>query len=360
MRFGGLMDVSGIILEQSGCCGLITLDRPNALNALTPNMIGAISAALDSYAADQSVKTVVIRSTSARAFCAGGDIKALYELGRAGRHDAQMAFFAAEYGLIHKIHRFPKPYVALMEGIAMGGGAGISLHGAYRVAGEHLAFAMPEVGIGFFPDVGGTYFLPRLPERAGYYLALTGSRIGLGDAVALGLVNAHVPAARFNALVARFAKGEDVKAAIAAEQVPAPEPELMQQKQLLQAFAADDLETILGEIDAVARAGSNFAMTTYKTIRARSPTSLAIALKQMRVGPSLDLEAALRLEYRIGQRVVRGHDYYEGVRTVLIDKGETPHWTPEQIKTLSASSIDAYFAPYPGGELAFFAREGAA
>ncbi len=354
------MDVSGIILEQSGCCGLITLDRPKSLNALTPDMIGAISAALDSYAADQSVKTVVIRSTSARAFCAGGDIKMLYELGRAGRHDAQMAFFAAEYRLIHKINRFPKPYVALIEGIAMGGGAGISLHGAHRVAGEHLAFAMPEVGIGFFPDVGGTYFLPRLPDRAGYYLALTGSRIGLGDAFALGLVNAHVPAARFDALVARFAKGEDINAAIAAEQAPALEPDLLRHRDVLAAFAEGNLDSILGKIDAAAQAGSNFAATTYKTIRARSPTSLAIALKQMQVGPSLDLDAALRLEHRIGQRVVRGHDYYEGVRTVLIDKGETPHWTPEQIKTLSASSIDAYFAPYPGGELELSAREGAA
>jgi enoyl-CoA hydratase len=354
------MDTSGIILEKQGGCGLITLDRPSALNALTLDMIGAIAAALDSYAADKSVKTVVIRSTSARAFCAGGDIKTLYELGRAGRHDAQMAFFAAEYRLIRQIHRFPKPYVALMEGIAMGGGAGISLHGAYRVGGEHLAFAMPEVGIGFFPDVGGTFFLPRLPNRAGSYLALTGSRVGIGDAVALGLVNALVPAARFAALIARFAKGEDAKAAIAAEQVQGPEPELTRQTQLLAAFASDTLEAILGEIDAVARAGSNFARTTYKTIRARSPTSLAIAFRQMQVGRSLDLEAALRLEYRIGQRVVRGHDYYEGVRTVLIDKGETPHWTPEQIKTLSASNIDAYFAPYPGGELDFPAWEGAA
>lgn len=355
------MDVSGIILEKNGHCGLITLDRPNSLNALTLDMIGAISAALDAYAADQNIKTVVIRSTSARAFCAGGDIKALYELGRAGQHEAQMAFFAAEYGLIHKIHRFPKPYVALLEGIAMGGGAGISLHGAYCVAGENLAFAMPEVGIGFFPDVGGTFFLPRLRDRAGYYLALTGSRIGLGDAAALGLVDAHVPAARFDALIARLAKGEEVMKAIAAEQVRAPEPELMQETQLLAAFAPDDLEAILGEIDAVAHAGSNLAMTTYKTIRARSPTSLAIALRQMQVGPSLpDLEAALRLEYQIGQRVVRGHDYYEGVRTVLIDKGETPHWTPDQVKTLSASSINAYFEPYPDGELNFPAWEGAA
>lgn len=355
------MNVSGVILEKNGCCGLITLDRPSSLNALTLDMIGAIEAALDTYAADTGIKTVVIRSTSPRAFCAGGDIKALYELGRAGHHDAQMAFFAAEYGLIHKIHRFPKPYVALMEGIAMGGGAGISLHGSYCVAGENLAFAMPEVGIGFFPDVGGTFFLPRLRDRAGYYLALTGTRIGLGDAAALGLVDAHVPVARFDALVARIAKGEEVKAAIAAEQVQAPEPVLMRQTELLAAFASDDLEAILGEIDAVAQAGSNFAMTTYKTIRARSPTSLAIALRQMQVGPSLpDLEAGLRLEYQIGQRVVRGHDYYEGVRTVLIDKGETPHWTPDQIKTLSASSINAYFEPYPDGELNFPAWEGAA
>lgn len=355
------MSASNIILEKIGSCGVITLDRPKALNALTPDMIGAIAAALDSYATDASVSTVVMRSTSPRAFCAGGDIKTLYELGRAGQHEAQMAFFAAEYRLVRQIHRFPKPYVALMEGIVMGGGAGISVHGAYRIGGEGLAFAMPEVGIGFFPDVGGTYFLPRLPGRFGTYLALTGSRIDLGDAAALGLVDAHVPAARFEALIARLAKGEDVKGAIAAEQAPTPESQLMKQKHFIDGcFAPDNVDAILGEIDEASYAGSGFAMTTYQTIRSRSPTSLAIALKQMQLGPTPDLETALQLEYQIGQRVVRGHDYYEGVRTVLIDKGDTPHWVPDDVETIKPRDLDTYFAPYPEDELSFPALAGAA
>ncbi len=355
------MSAQNIIFETVGQCGVITLDRPSALNALTLDMVGAIAAALEASAADSAIASVVIRSTSPRAFCAGGDIKGLYELGRAGKHVEQMAFFAAEYRLCRQISRFPKPYVALIEGIAMGGGAGISLHGTHRIAGETLSFAMPEVGIGFFPDVGGTYFLPRLPGRFGTYLALTGTRVGLGDAMALGLATAHVPAARFDALVARLAQGENVEQAIAAETVTAPESPLMQQRHFIDGcFAAPSVAAILDEIDEASYAGSNFAMTTYETIRSRSPTSLAIALRQMQLGPTLDLDAALRLEFRIAQRVVRGHDYYEGVRTVLIDKNDEPHWSPAAIEKIDAKEIEAYFAPFPEGELEFSALAGAA
>jgi enoyl-CoA hydratase len=355
------MSAQNISLETVGQCGVITLDRPAALNALTLDMVNAIAAALEAYAAERAITSIVIRSASPRGFCAGGDIKTLYELGRAGKHDAQMAFFAAEYRLCRQISRLPKPYVALLDGITMGGGVGISLHGSHRVAGETLTFAMPEVGIGFFPDVGGTYFLPRLPGKIGTYLALTGGRANLGDAVALGLADAHVPAARFDALVGRLAKGENVDQAIAAEAAPAPDSPLLLQRHFIDGcFAAPSVDAILGEIDEASYAGSNFAMTTYETIRSRSPTSLAIALRQMQLGPTLDLDAALQLEYRIGQRVVRGHDYYEGVRTVLIDKDDEPRWSPAEIDKITASETEAYFAAYPEGELEFSALAGAA
>ena len=355
------MSTQDIICEKIGCCGVITLDRPQALNALTLDMVAALAAALDSYAVDSAIASVVIRSTSPRAFCAGADIKQLYELGRAGKHADQMAFFRAEYRLCRQISRFPKPYMALVDGIIMGGGAGISLHGAYRVAGEALAFAMPEVGIGFFPDVGGTYFLPRLPGRFGTYLALTGAQIGLADAFALGLMTAHVPAARFDALVARLSEGKNVEAAIAAEAVAAPASPLLQQRHFVDGcFAVPSVAAILDEIDEASYAGSAFGMTTYETIRSRSPTSLAIALRQMQLGPTLDLEAALRLEYGVAERVTRGHDYAEGVRAALIDKDGKPNWTPADIEKIDPAEIDAYFAPLAEGELEFSALAGTA
>ncbi len=355
------MSTTEIICEKIGRCGVVTLDRPNALNALSLGMVEGMAAALDSYAADRDIACVLVRSTSPRAFCAGGDIKELYELGRAGKHAEQMAFFAAEYRLCRQIARFPKPYVALIDGIAMGGGAGISLHGSHRVAGETLSFAMPEVGIGFFPDVGASYFLPRLPGRVGTYLALTGLRAGLGDAIGLGLMSAHVPAARFDALVARLCEGANVDEAIAAESAPAPDSPLLQQRHFIDGcFAAPSVSAILDEIDEASYAGSAFGMTSFETIRSRSPTSLAIALRLMQLGPALDLDAALRLEYRVATRVVRGHDYYEGVRAVLVDKDGKPHWSPADIEKISAAEIDAYFAPLPEGELEFSALAGAA
>jgi enoyl-CoA hydratase len=349
-----------IICEKIGRCGVISLDRPKALNALTLDMVTAMSSALDSYAADVEIASVVVRSTSPRAFCSGGDIKTLYELGRAGKHAEQMAFFRAEYNLCRQISRFPKPYVALIDGIVMGGGAGISVHGSHRVAGEALNFAMPEVGIGFFPDVGGSFFLPRLPGKFGTYLALTGSPIDSGDALALGLMTAHVPAARFDSLVTRLSEGADVDAAIAAEMAPAPDSPLIQKKHFIDGcFAPTNVATILEEIDEASYAGSTFGMKTFETIQSRSPTSLAIALRQMQLGPTLDLDAALRLEFNIGQHIIRGTDYYEGVRTVLIDKNDSPKWIPADIDQVKAGDIERFFAPLAEGELTFAPLEGA-
>lgn len=355
------MDPQYIICEKIGCCGVITLDRPQALNATSLEMVDAMAAALASYAEDHDIACVVVRSRNPRAFCAGGDIKRLYELGRAGKHADQMAFFRKEYRLCRQIGRFPKPYVALIDGIAMGGGVGISQHGTHRVAGEALGFAMPEVGIGFFPDVGATYFLPRLPGRFGTYLALTGSRIGLADALALGLMTAHVPAARFDALLGRLSEGENVAAAIAAESKAAPASPLLQQRPFIDGcFAAPSVAAILDEIDAARDAGSTFATAILETIRSRSPTSLAIAHRLMQLGPSLDLDAALRLEYRIAARVTCGHDYGEGVRAVLIDRDGKPNWRPADIETVDTVEIEAYFAPLAEGELEFPTLAGAA
>ncbi len=351
------MSEAEIAWEKIGCCGVITLNRPRALNALSFDMIGAMARALDAFAREPEIRSVVVRSTSAAAFCAGADIKRVAELGKAGQHAEQLAFLSAEYRNCRRIKFYPKPYVALIDGIIMGGGVGIAVNGAHRVVGERVSFAMPEVGIGFFPDIGASYFLPRLPAGIGVYLALTGARAALGDAVALGLATAHVPSSRFDALFERLVAGEAAERAIAAEAVAPPASALLQHSDFIaQSFAAPSLAPIFGEIEA---AGSPFAEATLKVLRARSPTSMAIALKQMQLGAKLDFDAALRMEFRIASRIVHGHDFYEGVRATLIDKDHAPRWQPASIAAIAESDIDPYFAPLTD-ELEFSAPAGAA
>jgi enoyl-CoA hydratase len=355
------MSEAEVICEKMGRCGVITLNRPKALNALTLNMVRIIAAALDQWESDAGVHSVAIRGAGNRAFCAGGDIKRLYELGRAGDYAEQLAFWREEYQLNYRIKTYPKPYVALIEGIIMGGGAGVGIHARHAVAAETFSFAMPEVGIGFFPDIGASYFLPRLERRAGYYLALTGSRIGLGEALAWKLVQAHVPAAKFEALLARLAAGEEAEAAIAAEAVPGPASPLAAEGDFIAAcFDGADLVAILAKIKAAVDAGSAFAAKTYETILSKSPTSLAIALKQVQLGATLDLAENLRMDLRIVARIAHGHDFYEGVRATLIDKDNLPKWRPGTIDALKTVDIDAYFATLGKDELAFPVQAGAA
>lgn len=339
------MSEAEITFEKIGRCGVITLNRPRALNALSLDMIAAMGGGLDEFARDAEIRSVVARSASPTAFCAGADIKRVAELGKAGRHAEQLAFLQREYRNCRRIKSYPKPYVALIDGIIMGGGAGIAVNGAHRVVGERVSFAMPEVGIGFFPDVGASYFLPRLPAKIGVYLAATGARAALGDLVALGLATAHVPAARFDALLDRLVDGEDAEGAIATEKVAPPASSLLAEGEGIErAFAAPSLAAVLAEVETQS-AGSAFAASTLKTLRARSPTSMAIALKQMQLGADLDFDAALDMEFRIASRIVLGHDFYEGVRAALVDKDHAPRWNPASVEAIEAADIAAYFAP---------------
>jgi enoyl-CoA hydratase len=342
-----------ITCEKIGRCGVITLDRPNVLNALTLNMVREMARALDLWESDPAVQTVLIRAVG-RGFCAGADIRNLYELGRAGRYVAQLAFWREEYCLNRRIKLYPKPYVALIDGIVMGGGAGVSLHGSHIVAGDNFNFAMPEVGIGFFPDVGATFFLPRLPGKTGVYLALTGARMTCGDALAFEVAAAYAPSARHAALAQRLIDGEDPSAAIAAEGAPPPGSALAGQRHFIDGcFAPATLPAILEEIDDAGYGGSEFALAAYDTIRSKSPLSLGIALRQMQVGAKLDIDEALRTEFRIVSRIAKGHDFYEGVRAAIIDKDNRPIWSPAEIEALKPAEIDPYFAPLPEGELQF-------
>ena len=343
-----------IRFERRGALGIVTLDRPRALNALSLGMIGALHAQLDAWAADAAVTRVAIRGAGGRAFCAGGDIRHIYACGKAGRFDDVFAFWQAEYRLVARMQRFEKPIVALIEGVVMGGGAGISLHGPHRVASEGYVFAMPEVGIGLFPDVGMTYALPRLPGRIGTYLALTGARVGPGDALAIGLATAYAPAEDFDAILDRLAEGGPIAAALDTGASRPPTGPLVAERGLIDdVCSGDDVAAILGRLDVAASAGSTFAAETAALMRTRCPTSLCIAREQMARGPDLDFAEAVLTEYRLVTRLMHGHDFFEGVRAVLIDKDGRPDWRPATLEAVDRDAVRAAFGPAEGPEPRF-------
>ena len=244
------MDSSDILFERRGAAGIVTLNRPKALNAVTHDMVRTLARQLDAWANDGAVTRVVITAAGERAFSAGGDIRALYELGRAGRHDEMLTFWRDEYPLNVAIKRYPKPYVALIDGIVMGGGVGVSIHGSHRVAGDRFQFAMPEVGIGFFPDVGATWFLPHMPGELGMWCGLTGDRLKTADAVASGVATHHVRSARFPDLLDALCGNVSVDATIAAfAEQPGEGAVNAQRPAIDRLFAGGSVEDILGRLD---------------------------------------------------------------------------------------------------------------
>ena len=344
------MTASGeVIVEKRGSAGFLTLNRAAALNALTLTMVREISAALDDFERDVSVARVVVCGAGERAFSAGGDIRWLYERGRAGDYAAQSDFFREEYTLNARIKRYPKPYVALIDGIVMGGGVGVSLHGSHRVATEKASFAMPEVGIGFFPDVGATYALPRVPHRIGVAMAATGLRAQGAEMAALGLATAFVAHDRLPDLARALERPGDTGAIIGEFASSTPPSPLLGEAALIEtAFAQADLDSIESALD---RNGSEFAIRLRKMLSAKSPTSLGIALKQMQLGGGLSFEDAMRVEFRIVTRICQGHDFYEGVRATIVDKDNAPQWRPAAGQRPAWSEIEAYFAPLGNDEL---------
>ncbi|MFS8038353.1 enoyl-CoA hydratase/isomerase family protein [Xanthobacter sp. AM11] len=338
-----------VLLEEKGEAGLITLNRPKALNALNLPMVREILPRLRAWARDPAITRVIIKAAGEKAFCAGGDVRALYDMGLSGRTAQALDFWREEYVLNDYIGSFPKPYVALIDGICMGGGFGLSAHGAHRVAGDKYLFAMPEVNIGLFPDVGGTHVLPRLPGAFGVFLALTGSRIRAAEAFACGLATDVVPSAAFPALEASLCAGGDVERIICDHRMePGPGVFADRADFIADVFGRGDIFAILAALDAAAAGGgthADFAAATARDIRVKSPTSLAITMEQMRRGPKLDLGACLKLELRIVTRVAAGHDFYEGVRAVLVDRDNAPKWQPATLDAVDPAAISAHFAP---------------
>jgi enoyl-CoA hydratase len=337
-----------VILRTEAALGHITLNRPNALNALTHEMCAFIYDALQGWAQDDAVHAVLIDAVPGRAFCAGGDIRSIYRLGREDPAQAE-AFFATEYRLNAAVRHFPKPYLALLNGITMGGGAGLSVHGSHRIATENATFAMPETGIGLYPDVGGSFFLSRLPGETGTYLALAGARIATTDMLALGLATHFVPSDRTDQLAPRLAQGQTPDAAMQElAQVPAEAASLAAHRREIDGiFSGSSVEAIIANLQA----GSVWASGVAQTLAFRSPTSLKLTLKALREAKKLDFDGCMRMEYRLTLGLLRGHDLYEGVRALLIDRDQQPHWEPDSLAGVTDEQIDAYFAPLGKKEL---------
>jgi enoyl-CoA hydratase len=348
-----MSDQDEIICRREGAAGVVTLNRPKALNALTLGMVRSLSRALDDWERDAAVTRVIIEGTGEKAFCAGGDIRAIHDLGKAGRQDEALAFWREEYMLNARIKTYSKPYIALIDGIVMGGGVGVSLLGSHVAAGERFLFAMPEVGIGFFPDVGATWMLPRLPGAYGRFIALTGEHVRQGDALALGLASAGVASADMAVLRARLIEGEAVASAFAALAKPvAPGPLMAEVAVIGQCFSAETVESVIARLESQAARGSIFARNIATVMKSKSPTSLCIAHEQMKRGSRMDFSEAMRTEFRIVSRICHGADFYEGVRAAIIDKDNAPRWSPATLADVEPNAIARYFAPLDGDELA--------
>lgn len=340
--------------QTRGPLGLLTLDRPRALNALELEMVRALQRHLDAWSADPAVQAVVVRGAGERAFCAGGDVRAVAQALAAApatmpEHLA-VAFFREEYALNRTIHHLPKPYVSLVDGVCMGGGLGISVHGSHRVAGERLVLAMPETALGFFPDVGGGWFLPRFPGEAGTYLGLTGARADTADSLWLGYATHHVPAAGFDALVGALADADwgagapkAVVDAVLARFHRAAGPSALagQRDAIDRCFAGARVEDVL---EALAREGTPWAEATRATLLRMSPTSLKATLHLLRRGRALPYDAVVELEYRLSQSLGARPDFREGVRAVLVDKDNAARWSPATLAEVDARTVESLFA----------------
>ena len=341
-----------ILFERRGTAGLVALNRPQALNAVSHDMVRTLAQKLAEWETDASVTRVIVTANGGRAFSAGGDLRALYDLGRAGRYDDALGYFRDEYALNARIKRYRKPYVALIDGIVMGGGVGVSVHGSHRVAGDKFVFAMPEVGIGFFPDIGATWFLPRLPGELGSFCALTGERLDAADGARAGIATHRVPSAQLGDFLDALCGAAPVDALLGAfAQPPGEGPIGAHQSAIDRLFKGAQVEDILAALDAeVARGGTHagFAGKTAASIRTKSPTSLKIALEQMRRGSTLEFAECMRTEFRIVSRIVRGNDLYEGIRAVIVDKDLSPRWQPPTLEAVGSAQVKQHFAPLAG------------
>lgn len=339
-----------------GAAGRITLDRPRALNALTTAMRAEIAQALEAWARDPQVYAVIVESANDRAFCAGGDVREMVEWGRTRLDDALQSL-AAEYALNWQLECFTKPTVSLIDGIVMGSGVGISLYGTHRVAGERYRFAMPEAGIGLFPDDGVSWAFARMPDEIGMYLALTGRTIGRADAYRLGLATHCISSSAFGAIRAALEDADPVDPVLDIRHIDPGPGELDELRPAIaRCFSADSVEEIVERLEAERGARRDWAQGVIKDLTGNSPTSLKVTFRHVRAVRYWDLRETLEQDYRIAVRCMQGHDFYEGVRAALIDRDRNPRWQPDRLQDVSAAAVDSYFAPPDRGQLSLPSR----
>ena len=335
-------DADEVLTRVQDGIGFLTLNRPKALNSLTHPMVNAMDAVLTAWADDDTVDAVVVNGAGERGLCAGGDVVAIYHSAKAGGADARQFWFD-EYRLNARIGGYPKPYVACMDGIVMGGGVGVSAHGNVRVVTDRSKIAMPEVGIGFIPDVGGTFLLSRAPGHLGLHAALTGAPFSGGDAIALGFADHYVPGADLDAFTAKIVT-DGVDAALRAHAQEPPPSELAAQREWIDHCYAGDSVTAI--VAALRGHGAGPANEAADLIATRSPIALAVTLASVRRAAALDtLEDVLVQEYRVSCASLRSHDLVEGIRAQLVDKDRNPKWSPASLLAVTADDVNAYFAP---------------
>ena len=346
-------ETPGIRFRAARGVGRVLLDRPRALNALTLGMVRAMDAQLRAWANDPDVREVLVEGAGERAFCAGGDIRALYDRGFTSDDgtDLPAVFFRDEFRLNRLIRRYPKPYAALLDGITMGGGVGLSVHGAVRIATPRTVFAMPETGIGYFPDVGGGWFLAQCgPE--GRYLALTGARIGPADALRIGAATHYLDAAAAERFRARI--GEAPLAALLAAEAagsgPGPAPLAERASEIARCFSRPGAGAVIAALEA---GGGEWAAETLANLRRKSPTSVCVTDRQLAEARGAEFEARMIVEYRVAQRFMSTPDFFEGVRALLVDKDGAPAWSPARMEDVADEAVAAFFAPLSWGELDF-------
>ena len=331
-----------VLVKIDGSVGRITLNRPKAINSLTHPMVTRIGAALTAWQDDDAVACVIVDGAGERGLCAGGDVVAIYHSAKADGAEARQ-FWHDEYLVNAQIGRYPKPYVAIMDGITMGGGVGISAHGSVRIATDTTKMAMPEVGIGFIPDVGGTYLLARTPGLLGLHAALSGAPFTGADAIAMGFADHFVPHERLEAFLATATADGPVAAVAAHAQEPPPSPLLAQRDWIDECYAGDTVPDILA---ALGDRGGDQAAKAAELISSRSPVALAVTLEAVRrAGTLTSLEDVLRQEFRTSCASLRSHDLVEGIRAQLIDKDRNPKWSPPSPEAVTTADVEAYFAP---------------
>ncbi len=339
-------DTSEVLVAVEGRVGRLTLNRPKALHALTQAMCAEMTAALLAWREDPAIDLILFDHAGERGFCAGGDIRMLAQSGLGDGARAR-SFFATEYRLNHLLFVYPKPIVAFMDGLVMGGGAGIALPCRYRIATENTVFAMPETGIGLFPDVGGGWHLPRLPGKAGLWLALTGARLRAADCLSLGLATDHIKSSRIEALkIALFARPWRLEHLLADFATDPGFASFASQAALVdRLFVGDSVEAIFSALEAD---GSDWAKALLETLLTKSPQALKVAHRQLTFGAaSTDFAEHMAMEFRLGARLVHRHDFLQGVRAVIVAKDNDPRWFPGDLAEVSDAMIDQIFAPLP-------------